>query len=529
MKTRAAAVALALLALAYVVLGVNRGLSIYDEAIPVVAAARILGGERPYRDFWVIYPPGQFYLLAALFKVFGASLIVSRLASVGAICGTSLVMYAMGRQLGLPWSLRLLAAALWTAAVGAVAGATLSSGLLSALLLGLGSAALLLEFPRRRRRTWLVMSGLSLGLAILFRHDVGACLLVAEAAFLVATIRWDVARSLGLYLGAVAAPVALSVAVVMALGVPPRDLVEDLVIYPLTGYAAARALPLPPLVPDVGPILAGRTSMGQYATALRGGLRFYFPLAALVVATSVLVAAARAASRGSAADEARQVAFVCVIGASLLPYAWVRSDIAHIVPAWFPALLLFAWLIHRLPERGRLRAAGVALAAAWSLVFVWGGLVAKAEALREAIGGSAGVALDPPRGAHIVAGPEAGPMQAAIRYVRAAVPPDEPIFVGNARHDSLVLNDVMFYFLAERRSATKYHELVPGVATTAAIQTRIVQDLERRRVRYVVLRADPGYVPGAGADVLDRFIRERFVPLESFGAYGVWRRRDERP
>jgi hypothetical protein len=315
----------------------------------------------------------------------------------------------------------------------------------------------------------------------------------------------------------------------MALGVPPRDLVEDLVIYPLTGYAAARALPLPPLVPDVGPILAGRTSMGQYVTALRGGLRFYFPLAALVVATSVLVAAARAASRGSAADEARQVAFVCVIGASLLPYAWVRSDIAHIVPAWFPALLLFAWLIHRLPERGRLRAAGVALAAAWSLVFVWGGLVAKAEALREAIGGSAGVALDPPRGAHIVAGPEAGPMQAAIRYVRAAVPPDEPIFVGNARHDSLVLNDVMFYFLAERRSATKYHELVPGVATTAAIQTRIVQDLERRRVRYVVLRADPGYVPGAGADVLDRFIRERFVPLESFGAYGVWRRRDERP
>jgi hypothetical protein len=72
METRPAAAVLALVALAYIVLGLNRGLSI-DEAIPVVAAMRILDGDRPYRDFWVIYPPGQLYLLAALFRIFGAS------------------------------------------------------------------------------------------------------------------------------------------------------------------------------------------------------------------------------------------------------------------------------------------------------------------------------------------------------------------------------------------------------------------------------------------------------------------------
>jgi hypothetical protein len=48
-----------LVVLAYVLLGFNRGLSIYDEAIPVVAAARILSGDRPYRDFWTIYAPGH--------------------------------------------------------------------------------------------------------------------------------------------------------------------------------------------------------------------------------------------------------------------------------------------------------------------------------------------------------------------------------------------------------------------------------------------------------------------------------------
>ncbi|MGH7699557.1 MAG: hypothetical protein ACREMJ_03420 [Gemmatimonadales bacterium] len=152
MKTRPAAVALALVSLAYIVLGFNRGLSIYDEAIPVLAAARILDGDLPYRDFWTIYPPGQLYLLAGLFKVFGTSLVVSRLGSVAAILATSILMYGMGRQLRLPVPLATLAAGMWTIAVGAIAGATLGAAILTALVLGLGSAALLLRFLQEPRR-----------------------------------------------------------------------------------------------------------------------------------------------------------------------------------------------------------------------------------------------------------------------------------------------------------------------------------------------------------------------------------------
>ncbi|MGH7699556.1 MAG: hypothetical protein ACREMJ_03415 [Gemmatimonadales bacterium] len=333
---------------------------------------------------------------------------------------------------------------------------------------------------------------------------------------------------LGLYLGAVAGPVVVGVGVLLALGVPTRDLIDALVIYPFTGYAVTRSLPLPALFPDTGPLQAGRISVVEYVAGVRTGLRFYFPVAAFASALSVLVFRHRAAPAAGRGD-ARSVAFVALIGIFLLPYAWVRSDLAHMVPAWFPALLLFAWLLHQLPERGRLRAAGLALGAAWSLVFVWGALAAKADALVETVRGPAGSSLDPPRGAHIVAGPGAAPMQAAIRYIQAVVPPDERVFVGNVRHDNLVLNDVMFYFLAGRRSGTRYHELVPGVATAAEVQARIVQDLERHRVRYVVLREDPGYVPSPeGAKALDGFIREKFARVETFGNYSVWRRREER-
>ena len=45
-----------------------------DEGIILQGAQRILQGEVLYRDFFSFYTPGSYYLLAALFKVFGSSM-----------------------------------------------------------------------------------------------------------------------------------------------------------------------------------------------------------------------------------------------------------------------------------------------------------------------------------------------------------------------------------------------------------------------------------------------------------------------
>ena len=46
----------------------------YDEGFAVFNATRVIGGDIPYKDFWAIYPPGQVYILATLFWIFGISL-----------------------------------------------------------------------------------------------------------------------------------------------------------------------------------------------------------------------------------------------------------------------------------------------------------------------------------------------------------------------------------------------------------------------------------------------------------------------
>jgi hypothetical protein len=120
----------------------------------------------------------------------------------------------------------------------------------------------------------------------------------------------------------------------------------------------------------------------------------------------------------------------------------------------------------------------------------------------------------------------------AIRLVRLSTGANEPIFVGLSRHDRIFMNDVIFYFLADRPAATRNVLLQPGVATGAPGQEEIVRRLGAPDLRYAVLydlgddvlaRYTPDLPPGS--TILDRFLREAFEPVGRFGAYAVWRKR----
>jgi hypothetical protein len=106
----------------------------------------------------------------------------------------------------------------------------------------------------------------------------------------------------------------------------------------------------------------------------------------------------------------------------------------------------------------------------------------------------------------------------------------ESIFVGNQRHDLIFANDIGFYFLSNRPSATKYHELHPGVATTRSVQEVIVYDIESKNVNWIVLvyvheSEEPNAsAVSSGVHFLDDFIRSKYVLVAEFGNYGIWKR-----
>jgi hypothetical protein len=55
------------------------GINIYDEGITLYGAVGVLEGHIPYRDFYYLYPPGNIYVLALLFKGFGPSILITRI------------------------------------------------------------------------------------------------------------------------------------------------------------------------------------------------------------------------------------------------------------------------------------------------------------------------------------------------------------------------------------------------------------------------------------------------------------------
>ena len=60
----------------------SRVVNVFDEGILLTGTMRTMAGQVLHRDFYYDYGPAQFYLFAGLFKLFGTSVLVERLAAV---------------------------------------------------------------------------------------------------------------------------------------------------------------------------------------------------------------------------------------------------------------------------------------------------------------------------------------------------------------------------------------------------------------------------------------------------------------
>jgi hypothetical protein len=529
--------------LAYLFAGIKQAVNAYDEGFALYGALRVLHGEVPYRDFWTVYAPGQFYVLAGLFQLFGTTVLVERvwdtLARAAVVLGVYLVTATLTTRRAALWPALLVT--LWVAAAEYYGYAVFP-----ALALVLGGAWCLLRYAAGAPRRWLVASGGLVGLATLFRHDVGlyavaslgiVCLLLALTgrARRPATPRgW--LRALvevpGLFtLGVLAALLPLAAYLIVV--VPPAALWRDLVLYPLTLHRDISALPYPPLVPKYLPVITSANAWSEYTRdVLVPWALFYGPLLVYGSAAVLLVwQVVRADSKTSRAHSL-SILLLLLLGLTLFNQALNRFDRLHVLPSATVAASLLTVLLARLrPGRAR----PVLLLAATPLIIlatiayvvvpvqaylttVWrfSPLVCHASAPRS---GCIDLYVDQER---------------AYAYTQAQTAPDERIFVGTTRHDRASGSDVIYYFLAERPSATRYHELVAGVSTTLPVQQEIVADLERHRVRHVVLTSafDGVQEPNqsrlsSGVTLLDAYIWRHFQPTAGFGVYTIWERRDD--
>ena len=83
-KPRVPWIALVFVSIAAQLAWMDATVGTYDEGLVLVGADRVLRGDMPYRDFWTLYGPGSYYLLAGLFRLFGEFALVERAFDVAA-------------------------------------------------------------------------------------------------------------------------------------------------------------------------------------------------------------------------------------------------------------------------------------------------------------------------------------------------------------------------------------------------------------------------------------------------------------
>ena len=151
-----------------------------DEGFAALTPLRVLGGERPYLDFWWLYGPAGLFLNAGLYKLFGVSLVTLRLAGVVAGYGALLLCWRLAMRLMTPG---------WAGAAATVALAlyrlpTYNYNHIYAAVVGL----LALDFACRgletRRAGWWAASGAMIGLLCSFKFNVGVQAGAAVVAFM---------------------------------------------------------------------------------------------------------------------------------------------------------------------------------------------------------------------------------------------------------------------------------------------------------------------------------------------------------
>lgn len=528
-----------LLALIIQIIGFKSSCGPYDEFLSLYGADSVLHGQMPYRDFWTMYGPAQFYLLAGFFKVFGVSILSGRvfdaLVRAGIACACfSLVHLLTTRR----WAFIAFAAVIfWLTGIYYPA---YNFPVYPAMLASLISCLFFARYLRQSHDLWsLFLAGLFVSLTTIFRHDSGFYICLAESVMLLWTCRnrlpgesmshWAAAigRLLLLYfagVGVIAGPVYL----VVVLRAGFQNVFYDLFYVPAVIYPKVRSYPFftPEALQQLHHPLSwdGRVAIESLIVLL--------PIFTMVATALALLTSRR--SRIFPHNWQRQTFALLVLLASLFFLkGLVRVGPVQLLQSIIVCLTVLAILLGHLRELSRPVAAalgvtilflGICTAATLSHILTFARINLRA-AMHPAAADSFYHRCHPPaelsRARCMLVEPD--DLGAALDIERRSTP-DQPIFVGDGRHDRIFWNDVRLYFLSKRRSTTRWYDLHPGVQTTLPIQNQIIDSLESKAPPVIALNStwDDTVEPNesrfsSGVTVLDDYIRAHYTPQSTYG------------
>ncbi|NQU95520.1 MAG: glycosyltransferase family 39 protein [Candidatus Omnitrophica bacterium] len=504
-------------------LALNKYWAPYDEGIVTVGAERILHGEIPYKDFFIImYPPGQFYLIAFLYKIFGTSLETGRIYTCFIHVLIAMCVFLIGRALTKKTVVPLI---LWIISLSCLAPRMglapfpIWPGMAFSLL----SVFLFMKYLEKGKLNFVVFSGLAVGLAALFRHDM-ACyaFLAILAGFILYRRRIKEASVFILSSFVVPLPVFLYLSLKSAF----RDMFESLLVFTFSHHEAA-ALSFPKPCFNLNMIF----HQSLYFIKVN---QYYIPL--IIFAFVAIFLIKEFLVKRKFGKKEITLFVLLVFGALCFNQVRVRTDPAHLLTSIYPAILLFGFILDNAlfnrrmtrAERVAFRSFAILIGALFLLLFVKNVDKSFKNVFRKPYRGDV-LLTRFDRGAVYIPKAQRDDIVNTVSFIKANTSVDESIYVGNIVHwrDEYGGN-MLLYFLSERLPLTKYYELAPGLTTQPHVHAEIIESLSNEKINIIVLQdiALPEEGP-VDSDLLslDEHIKRNFKQVKKFGKYNIYKRK----
>ena len=517
-------------------LGMDRGFDFYDEGLILVGAMRVAAGQVPHRDFYANYGPGQFYTLAWLFDLFGRSILVERIYDLVLRAAIVTVTYGITAAYCRRWIAicTAIVCGFWLFSAGLP---SIAYPIIPLLLLTLIGTKLVLPIFRGEVQSWrMLAAGAVTGLAALFRYDVGfAFAFVQTCTIVIAQFlrkRKDSSKQWGLlpYLAGVAA-VFLPAAVLYLAVSPIHPFVHDIILYPSKYYARARRLPFP----------------GLRWRSLEN-LVLYLPIPVAILSFYSVMTGK---DRDRDDQDQSWIGFLILFGLLSAVFYFkgiIRISIGQILLSLIPTTITIAVLYEYTSRGGRhlhrivqWTMAVSIFAATWSALKEARVLYLGRQSVLEEVLSPPGPAslrsetswCSVPNPLHtglcFLVDPDHAKL---ISYISEHTSPGERIFIGLSRHDRILMNDLLTYFVSDRLPATRWSHFDPDLQMRADVQTEMINELDRQAVRYVILesqfdsqvQASNDSSKSSGVTLLDDYIRRNYRQVETFGSLSVWLR-----
>ena len=449
-------IALCLCSGMYLLTGINRPIDPYDEGIILTGSLRVAQGSLPYRDFWTVYAPGQFFVVGSIFALFGKSLLLFRLYDflikltiVGLLSACSLKVHSK-----LAASLTAILATLWLERMG-LTGYTIFPALLFSLI-----TLLFLE-----NKKWLLAS-VSLFLVGFFRHDFAVYLSIILAFHVIYTK--NILKTL---FGA--AVLVGGASTVIILLIPTQNLYEQLVLFPLFVFPKQMQLPFSQL----------------FGENLYSALVAAFPFFTLL-----------ATARNSLQKRFSLQSMLWFTATALLLQVRVRSDFPHLLPSFLVILPLFS--VFYSSTFGKKDPSSLFSNALCSLLFV----VLVGLPLQSKIQSVTKLSTKTQR---------AISAKVALEYtaLESLLPRcNNSLFILPPERSLKVRADVASYYIWDIQPPTVYYEPHPGMIDQSPYLERIIEEIKKNQV-HCILWSNP-YAESLESLHTEKNTLERFIELQ---------------